>query len=55
MDSPTQLEPSTLSWCPDCCRYTVRHPLIHQLERHAPQGVGPGGNWRTAVLQERVA
>ena len=48
--------PSTpLQWCSDCDKYVDGHPLIHQINAHAPKiGSARKGNqnWRTAKLKE---
>jgi len=50
----TQAQPTPLQWCDDCDRYIDEHPLIHQINRHAPI-IGPkvkgNTNWRTAELK----
>ena len=52
-----QYPPSPLVWCDDCCKLISTHPLIHQIDEHAPRigsRVGPSqSSWITAVLQER--
>ena len=48
------MNPTTLQWCDDCDKYIDEHPLVHQINRHAPI-IGPrikgNRNWRTAELK----